>query len=324
VSSEKTNSEINTKKKTAAGLSVFSNTTLIVLKVCVGIVTGSISIISEALHSLVDLAASFIAYFSVVKSAQPADEDHPFGHGKYEDLAGFVEAILIILTAIYILYIAAEKLVKSGSGHYFETDLGIAIMTISTVANFVVSRYLFYTAKVTDSIALHTDAEHLSMDVYSSFSILAGLVAVKFTGLYVLDPIFAIIVAAIILKTGLTLTKQASNNLLDGALPNAEKEVIQKVLEGFKEHGLKGVKAVKTSKSGSKRIIQLIILLPCDMTLKNTHILCDEIENSIGEHLNNASVIIHSEPDCKNCGGGVMCNNCKYPKTTKCKKHIQT
>lgn len=301
--------QINVKKKIAAGISIASNLSLIILKIAAGIITGSISIISEALHSLVDLAASFIAFFSVMKSSEPADDDHPFGHGKYEDLAGFTEAILIILTALYILYIAVEKLIKAGSAHHFETTPGIIIMLVSTVVNLLVSAYLFHTAKKTDSIALQTDAEHLRMDVYSSFAILFGLVAVKYTGLYILDPVFAIIVAAIILRTGLSLTKQASNNLLDGTLPECEKNIIKNTLDEFKNRGLMGVKSVKASKSGSKRVIQLVIFLPCKMTLKDTHALCDEIESSIAAKFQYASVIIHAEPNCTG-GGKEKCAMC--------------
>lgn len=303
---------LNIKKKIAAGVSILSNSFLIALKIVVGLISGSISILSEALHSLVDLAASFIAFFSVMKSSEPADDDHPFGHGKYEDLAGFVEALLIIVTALYIVWIAAEKLIKTGAEHHFETDLGIIIMLFSSVLNFIVSRYLFYMAKKTDSIALQTDAEHLSMDVYSSVAILLGLFAVKFTGLYILDPIFAIIVAAIILRTGLSLTKKAANNLLDGALPTADKEEIKTVLNDFKERGLMGVKSVKTSKSGSKRVIQLTIFLPCKMTLLDAHTLCDEIEKNIAEKFENVSVIIHAEPNCIS-GDRENCSLCKEP-----------
>ncbi len=308
--------QINIKKKLAAFISIVSNTALIILKLAAGIVSGSISIISEALHSFVDLAASFIAFFSVAKSSEPEDEDHPFGHGKYEDLAGFIEAILIILTALYILYIAAEKLIKFGDEYVFETNLGIIIMIVSTVLNFAVSRYLFYVAKKTDSIALQSDAEHLSMDVYSSFAILLGLITVKYTGIYVLDPIFAIIVAAIILRTGLGLTKKASNNLLDGALPETDKTAVKNILDSFKEKGLMNVKAVKTSKSGSKRIIQLIIFLPCKMPLLDAHILCDKIEHKIMELFTNVSVIIHAEPNCISTNRD-ECTLCKKPDNLK-------
>jgi len=302
--------KINVKKKIAAGVSIISNSSLIILKITAGLISGSISIISEALHSLADLTASFIAYFSIVKSSEPADEDHPFGHGKYEDLAGFIEALLIIATALYIFYIAVEKLIRFGMDYEFETTLGIIIMLISTIVNFLVSRYLFYIARKSDSIALQTDAEHLNMDIYSSLAIFLGLLAVKITGLYILDPIFAIIVAAIILRTGLNLTKQASNNLLDGTLPKAERETIKNILEHFEKKGLMGVKSIKASKSGSKRAIQLTIFLPCKITLLDAHILCDEIEHAIGENFNHCSVIIHAEPNCKS-GNREKCKLCK-------------
>lgn len=308
--------QINVKKKPAALVSIISNAALIILKLAAGVISGSISIISEALHSFVDLAASFIAFFSVAKSSEPEDEDHPFGHGKYEDLAGFIEAILIILTALYILYIAAEKLIKFGDEYTFETSLGIIIMIVSMVLNFIVSRYLFYIAKKTDSIALQSDAEHLSMDVYSSCAILLGLIAVKYTGLYILDPIFAIIVAAIILRTGLGLTKKASNNLLDGTLPKADRDAVKNILNSFNDKGLLGIKTVKTSKSGSKRVIQLVIFLPCKMPLLDAHILCDEIEKKISELFTNVSVIIHAEPNCTSANKS-ECTLCKKPDNLK-------
>lgn len=290
----------NLKKRFAAVMSIISNSILILLKIFVGVISGSISIISEALHSLVDLAASLIAFFSVLKSSKPADDDHPYGHGKYEDLAGFIEAILIILTALYIMYIAAEKIITGGINHHFETDIGIWVMIVSIIVNVIVSRYLFFVAKETDSIALETDAQHLSADIYSSVAILLGLFTVKITGFYLLDPIFAIIVAILILKTGWDLTKQSSNNLLDGALPEEDKKSIENTLEEFKNEGLMGVKSVKTTKSGCKKLIQLVIFLPCDISLKNAHSLCDRIEHRIEIRLLNSDIIIHAEPFCNN------------------------
>lgn len=299
MNNEKIN-KINVKKKIAAGVSILSNISLIVLKLVVGLVSGSISIISEALHSLCDLFAAAIACFSVIKSSEPADDEHQFGHGKYEDLAGFIEAILIILTAVYIIYIAVNKLLKFGAEAHFETNLGISIMIVSVVLNFFVSRYLFKVAKKTDSIALLSDAEHLSTDVYSSLGILLGLVAIKYTGLYILDPVIAIVVAVIILNTGIKLTKQASMSLLDASLPKKDREAIRNALSEFEDRGLVGVKSVKTSKSGSRRVIQLVIFLPCNMTLKEAHILCDDIESRIETMFEDVSMIIHAEPNCEN------------------------
>ena len=291
--------ELAQEKKFGAAVSIASNTVLILIKVLAGILSGSISVLSEALHSFADLSASCLAYFSVSKSAKPADDDHPYGHGKYEDLAGFVEAILIILTALYILFVACEKIITHGGNYEIHTTIGILIMCLSVVVNWLISSYLDRIAIKTDSIALKTDSEHLRADIYSSLGIIAGLVAVKITGLNILDPIIAIFVAAIILRTGIKLTKQSSNNLLDGSLPKEDKEKIDEALKGFRAHGVIGAKQIRTSKSGSKRLIQMTIFLPSGMTLLEAHNICDEIETQIRKNLKNCDIIIHAEPYCK-------------------------
>lgn len=296
-----TNIEQTREKKFGAAVSIVSNTILILIKITAGILSGSISVLSEALHSFADLSASCLAYFSVSKSSKPADEDHPFGHGKYEDLAGFIEALLIILTALYILFVACEKIITHGGNYEIHTTLGILIMVLSVIINWIVSSYLHMIAKKTDSIALKTDAEHLRADIYSSCGIILGLLAVKITGLNILDPLIAIFVAALILRTGVKLTKQSSNNLLDGSLPKEDKEKIDIVLNSFQAHGVMGTKQIRTSKSGSKRLIQMTIFLPSGMTLIEAHKICDEIETQIGKNLKNCDIIIHAEPFCKQC-----------------------
>lgn len=291
--------ENSQEKKFGAAVSIASNTVLILIKIVAGVLSGSISVLSEALHSFADLSASCLAYFSVSKSAKPADDDHPYGHGKYEDLAGFVEAILIILTALYILFVACEKIITHGGNHEIQTTVGIAIMCLSVIVNWLISSYLDKIAQKTDSIALKTDSEHLRADIYSSLGIIAGLFAVKITGLNILDPIIAIFVAAIILRTGIKLTKQSSNNLLDGSLPKEDKAKIDDVLNHFKAHGVIGTKQIRTSKSGSKRLIQMSIYLPSGVTLIEAHNICDEIENQIRKNLKNCDITIHPEPYCK-------------------------
>ena len=171
-------------------------------------------------------------------------------------------------------------------------------MFLSVIVNWLVSSYLHNIAIKTDSIALKTDAEHLRADIYSSLGIIAGLIAVHITGLNILDPIIAIFVASIILRTGIKLTKQSSNNLLDGALPKEDKSKIDEVLNDFKAHGVIGTKQIRTSKSGSKRLIQMIIYLPSGMTLIEAHDICDKIETKIRERLKNCDIMIHAEPYC--------------------------
>jgi len=280
-------------KKFAALLSVFSNSFLIILKLVCGIMTGSMSVISEALHSMGDLLASFIAFFSIQKSSKPADSDHQFGHGKFEDLAGFVEALLIIATALFIFYAAGHKIIH----HHFdsmETAPGIIVMIISVVVNIFVSSYLFKVAKNTDSAALLADAHHLRADVYSSAAVLLGLIVIHYTHFYLIDPIFAIIVGILILKTGIKLAKDSSRSLVDEALPGDYRAKVEEVIE----HNFPDVKikSMKTSKTGTNKNIQLEILMNPDFTLKEAHEVCNKLEHEISILFSDAKIIIHPEP----------------------------
>ena len=221
--------DINTEKRFAAGLSISSNAVLILLKIIIGHISGSISIISEAIHSLSDFLASILTFFAVSRSAEPADKEHPFGHGKYEDMSGFIEGGLIIFAGIYIIFEASKKLIF-GYSMEAESMLGIYVMGFAVLTNFLVSRYLFYVAKKSDSVSLLADAEHLSTDIYSSLGVLVGLILIKITGITLLDPIIAIVVALIILKAGFSISKETLNNLLDGSLPNEDIQIVEQRL----------------------------------------------------------------------------------------------
>lgn len=283
------------EKKFAATLSIISNTLLIITKLIAGFVSGSISIISEAIHSMSDLLASILALFSVTKSSEPADADHQFGHGKYEDFSGLIEGSLIILASFYIVYEAINRIIL-GLGEQIETKLGIIVMSVAVIVNIFVSEYLKKVAKKTDSIALYADAEHLRTDVYSSLAILIGLILIKFTDIHILDPIFAIIVAVLILTTGFDICKKATNNLLDGALPKEENEKINKIFSEWGEaENIKFVN-LKTRKSGMYRQVEFTILFKEDKTIKEGHVICDEIETAIEKELGNTSFLIHLEP----------------------------
>jgi len=281
-----------TEKKFAAGLSIVSNSSLIVLKLVAGVISGSISIISEAIHSLSDLLASVLAFFAVSRSAEPADPEHTFGHGKYEDMAGFLEGALIIAAAFYIIYEAVKKII-SGVSLDMESSLGIVVMALSVVVNYFVSKYLFQVAEKTESVALYADGEHLRTDVWSSLGVLGGLIVIKLTGLTILDPLIAIVVALIILKTGLSVSGKAMNNLLDCSLPKSEIAEIENIL---KAHTIE-YKNLKSRRTGPARFVELVMLCPHDMTVVGCHKICDDIEKAIQEKLGNAEVVIHAEPE---------------------------
>lgn len=284
---------IDKEKKFAAGLSITSNAIIILLKVIAGIISGSISIISEAIHSLSDFLASVLTFFAVTRSSEPADKEHPFGHGKYEDMSGFIEGGLIIFAGLYIIYEASTKLIF---GYHIkaESNLGIFAMAFAVVANFLVSTYLFHVAKKSDSVSLYADAQHLSTDIYSSLGVLVGLILIKITGITALDPIIAIVVAVIILKAGFSISKETLNNLLDGSIPSEDIHTIENIIK--ENEVIKGYKNIKGRKAGQYKEIEITLLFNPDMKLQCCHSICDQIENSIKQSLGNVSVVIHAEP----------------------------
>ncbi len=284
---------LETQKKFAAGLSITSNTLIIITKIIAGMISGSISIISEAIHSFSDFLASILTFFAVTRSAEPADKEHPFGHGKYEDMSGFIEGGLIIFAGLYIIYESSSKLI-SGYTMEAESMLGIYVMAFAVLANFLVSRYLFYVAKKSDSVSLRADAEHLQTDIFSSLGVLAGLVLIKLTGYTILDPIIAIIVAVIILKAGFSISKETLNNLLDGSISTEDIEKIETVLKN--NTVIKGYRNIKGRKSGQYKEIELTILFNPDMKISCCHNICDQIENDIKSELGNVTTTIHAEP----------------------------
>ena len=293
--------QANKKKKTVAVLSITSNVTLSVLKIITGILSGSLSIISEAVHSLSDFFASVLTFFSVMKSSQPADSDHPYGHGKYEDMAGFIEGLLIIFASLFIVCEATKKIVF-GINITAENDFGIAVMFIAVILNICVSSLLFKVAKETNSISLYADGEHLRTDVYSSLGVLIGLILIKITGYTILDPIIAILVAMVIFRAGYSISKKAAGNLLDHSLPKDNIDKIKQIINAYAGATLKR-NSIKTRQVGPTKDIDMILQFPESTTICECHKICDEIEKQIRELYPNCTISIHSEPICykKNC-----------------------
>ena len=293
--------ELIKEKKVAAGLSITSNAIIIILKFIAGVISGSISIISEAIHSLSDFFASVLTFFAVIKSSEPADTNHPFGHGKYEDMSGFIEGGLIIFAGIYIIWEACKKVFPHQTVEV-DTTLGIAVMLFAVVANIFVSSYLFRVAKKSDSVSLHADGEHLRTDVYSSLGVLFGLVLIKITGIVLLDSLIAVLVAIFILKAGFEISKETLNNLLDGALPSEDIEAIKNIINSYNNECLKGYKNLKARRSGPSKDIEITMLFPENMTISACHKICDDVESLIQQKLGNCNILIHAEPEtCHKC-----------------------
>lgn len=277
------------KTKTAR-LSVISNSLLIVMKVAVGVITGSVSIISEAIHSSIDLVAAIIAFFAVKVSGKPSDERHPFGHGKMENVSGVIEALLIFAASAWIIYEAIGRFIHPG-----ETEalgLGVIVMAVSAVVNTLVSRRLYKVARLTDSVALEADALHLKTDVITSAGVALGLVMIWVTGWHVLDPVIALAVAVIIIYESWMLLRKAFSPLLDTALSATELEKLTDILSemGIDYHDL------RTRAAGHQRFVEFHLDVQPYETIETIHRQCDMIEERLGREFRNISVIIHPEP----------------------------
>ncbi len=294
--------EVLAAKNRAATLSIGSNTVLIVLKLIVGITMQSVSVISEAVHSGLDLVAAVIAWFSIREAGKPADDEHRFGHGKIENVAGTIEAVLIFGAAIYIIWEAVGKL-RSGVVEIESLGLGVAVMLVSSVANYFVSRHLLSVAVETDSVALEADAMHLRTDVYTSVGVLGGLAAIKLTGIALLDPIAAIVVALMIIKAAWDLTRTAFFHILDVKLPDDEEAKIHEVMESYTGRIIEYHK-LRTRKAGHVRHIDMHLVVPKQMTVYAGHTLCDLITADIKNSLPYSHILVHMEP----CPGG--CDLC--------------
>ncbi len=287
------------EKTKIAWLSIFSNSLLILLKLLTGIISGSISIISEAIHSFMDLLAAVIAFFSVRISDTPADERHPYGHGKFENISGVIEALLIFIAALWIIYEAVMKFFHPRKIESIE--IGILVMIISAIVNIFVSRRLYKVAKKTESIALEADAIHLKMDVYTSAGVATGLLLIWVGSffihsilLYYLDPLIAMLVAILILREAYLLFTKAYSPLLDVSLSQEEIGSIRSLIDKYcssnvSYHGL------RTRKAGNHKYIDFHLNLSADMHVKEAHDLCDTIENDIKRAFKNSEVTIHIE-----------------------------
>jgi cation diffusion facilitator family transporter len=278
-------------KVSIARLSIISNTLLILMKLAVGLISGSVSILSEAIHSSMDLVAAIIAFFSVRVSDNPPDSRHPYGHGKIENISGVIESLLIFLAAIWIIFEAVKKLL----GEKIEIDsiaLGSVVMLISAIVNTYVSRKLYKVAKATNSVALEADALHLKTDVYTSLGVSIGLALIIVTGINWLDPIIAMLVALFIIREAYFLMTKAFTPLLDTAWNLNEIEELETRLKRLEVsyHDL------RTRVAGNYRFVDIHIQIPEDVSVGKAHKYCDKIEDELTGFYENLTVTIHVEP----------------------------
>ncbi len=282
-------------KAGAAWLSVVSNCVLILLKVVAGILTGSIAILTEAVHSAIDLIASLIALVSVRKADEPADEDHPYGHEKAENVAAGAEAMLILLGAAIIVVEAIRRLINGSEVE--SVGIGIAIIAVSIAANLVVSAYLYRRARALESPALEGDAAHLRADAITSVAVLVGLILVEVTGEASFDSIAALVVAGAIVGTGIRLAMRSGRVLMDEVLPESEMDRIEAVIAERRPPQMAGYHKLRGRRAGSRRHIDLHVQFRSGTSLEEAHQEAHKLRDAIESEFSNADVLIHVEPE---------------------------
>lgn len=274
---------------------------LIVLKVVVAVISRSISITAQATDSFLDLFSIGITVIAVRMAVAPADEEHPFGHGKMEGISALIQAFLVLGAGVFIIYSAVQRIINHT---VIKPDTGIAVMAVSIVASFILSRHLRRVAKDTDSTAIEASARNISADVYSAAGVLLGLLAVRLTKWEVLDPIIALIMSVFVLKAGWEVVVRAFQELTDRTLPKEEQDILYSCI---REHitQLVDFHAVRSRRAGSERFVDLHLVMPRYISVEDAHSMCDHLEEDIKMKFPNANVVIHVEPcnenDCLYC-----------------------
>lgn len=282
-------------KSSAAAVSIAYNLLLIALKIAVGVVTGSVAIISEAVHSAMDLVAAVVAFFSVRKADEPADAEHPWGHAKLEHVAAAFEGLLLIVASVVIVIESIRRL-ESGA-EVEQIGLGIAVIGFSIVGSAIVARFLFRQARRHDSPALEGDASHLQADSVSSVAVLVGLVLVKLTGNADFDSIVAILIAVWIAWTGTRIILRSTTDLLDSAPPASELDRIERVIASNRPSEMVGYHKLRARKAGSRRYVELHVQFREGTTLERAHEVAHDLRDAIEAELERAEVMIHLEPE---------------------------
>jgi len=282
----------------AAKLLIIVVISLIILKALVAWITGSISILAQAADSLLDLIAGIVTFSAVRLSSKPADTQHPYGHGKAEDIGSLTQGILIMVAGIVIIYSAIRRIQNGASVELAEA--GIAVMLVSIITSIFLSRHLHKVAKSTDSIVLEASASNINSDIYSAIAVFIGLLIMHLTGLNYIDSVIAIGVSIYILAIAYRILYRSFAGLMDVKLSLQDEEIIKASLANHSEQ-IAGYHKLRTREAGGQHYIDLHLVMNRDISLENAHQICDQIEAEIERGLSQASVTIHAEPCSSNC-----------------------
>jgi len=276
-----------------AWISIAAALVTILLKFVAYLMTGSVGLLSDAIESIVNLVGALMALGMLTLAAQPADEKHTFGHSKAEYFSSVVEGMLILVAASGIAYTAIERILHPRPLE--QVGIGVVVCGLASLVNLVVARVLMKAAKEHHSITLEADSRHLMTDVWTSAGVIVGVGLVTLTGLTVLDPIVALLVAGNIVWTGVGLVRRSVDGLMDVVLPDEEQAAIERVMSKYREKGA-DFHALRTRQAASHRFISVHMLVPGEWTVHDAHHLAEDFEGDLRTVLGDALVTTHLEP----------------------------
>jgi cation diffusion facilitator family transporter len=294
-----------TAKIRAARLSIVTATVLAVVKLATGLMTGSMAVLSSAIDSTLDILMSGVNFLAIRQAEQPADESHPFGHGKYETLATLIQSLVIAASGLWIVFEAVRRLLQGVA--LTRLGEGIGVLVFSTVVSIFISRYLRRVARQTDSSALEADSLHFAMDVYTNAALVVGLVVIKFVAIPWLDPVLSILVALYILFEAVRLVRHGLRDVLDEELPPAVREEVERLIQAH-EGDIGGFHNLRTRRAGSQKIMDFHLTVCKHLSVAEAHAIADHLEKRIEEDIRGSDVTIHIEP-CRSaeCPGRENC-----------------
>ncbi len=274
-------------------ISIAASVSTIILKAGAYYITGSVGLLSDALESFINLAAALMALVLITVALTPPDREHPFGHNKAEYFSSVIEGALILLAAIAIGVTSIERIINPKELQ--DLGAGLVISVLASVINFITAMVLLKAGRKFRSITLEADAKHLMTDVWTTGGVLAGLLLVKITGWYFLDPVIAILVALNIVFTGVILIKRSVSGLMDEAIPEEELDKVKAVLDRYKCERII-YHSLYTRRAASKNFIFLHLLMPGDWHISRGHQVTKRIESEIKCAIAESDVFIHIEP----------------------------
>jgi ferrous-iron efflux pump FieF len=281
-------------KNSAARLSIVAAAFLILIKTGTGWLTGSIAVWASLLDSAMDIFASSINYFAVRAAARPPDEDHAYGHGKAESLAGLFQAAVITFSGLFLIREAITRMIYPQPTA--SEPLGVATMVVAIVVSFALVARLRRVARLTDSPALSADAVHFASDVWTNGGVLLALLIIYFTGWTIVDPIISVAISIYILSSALSVGRESVDVLMDRRLPPEVDEQVAEIVGRFRGDGVLGFHDLRTRRSGAQKFIDLHLEVERDQTLEAAHATSVLVLRAIEAEIPRAKVQIHTDP----------------------------